>query len=95
MSFEQSQTYPHFNDERAQALPSTPEPNFKPQPVDMNSIILVIKKLNNSKAIGSDDKSLAYLRDALPVVMIWNYLSKSLKDAESICTFKARLKQYL
>lgn len=73
MSFEQSQTYHSntpFNDERTQAFPSTPVPNFKPQPGEMN-FILVIKKLKDSKAADSDGIPLTYLKHAIIPVAIY------------------------
>ena len=46
-------------------------PLFRPQPVDVNTVILVIKDLKNTKSFGSDGIQLIYLIDALPVLIIY------------------------
>ena len=38
---------------------------FRPEPVDVNTIILVIKHLNNTRSTGVDNISLKYIRDGL------------------------------
>ena len=45
--------------------------NFRPQPVDINTVILVFKDLNDTNAFGSDGIPLNYLRDALPVLIFY------------------------
>ncbi len=41
---------------------------FRPQPVDVNTVILTIKELENTNTCGSDDITFRFLRDALPVI---------------------------
>ncbi len=36
---------------------------FRPQPVVVNSVILIIKHLNNTKATGTDDISHTFVKD--------------------------------
>ncbi len=42
---------------------------FRPEPVDTNTVILTIKSLKETKAVGSDDIPLRCLKDALPVII--------------------------
>ncbi len=42
--------------------------HFRPQPVDVNTVILTIKELENTNTCGSDDITFRFLRDALPVI---------------------------
>lgn len=44
---------------------------FRPQPVDIETIILVIKGLNETKSYGSDGIPLRFIRDALPVIIFY------------------------
>ena len=46
-------------------------PSFRPQPVDIDTVILVFKDLNESNAFGSDGISSKYLKDALPVLIFY------------------------
>ena len=41
---------------------------FRPQPTDINTIVLTIKQLKDKKSCGSDGIALRFLRDALPVI---------------------------
>ena len=47
---------------------STPS---RPQPVDMGTITLIIKHLNNTNSYGSDGIQLKYIKDALPVIVFY------------------------
>ena len=44
---------------------------FRPQPVDVDTVILVIKDLNETKSYGSDGISLRFIKDALPVISFY------------------------
>ena len=47
---------------------------FRPQPVDINTVILVFKDLNDTNAFGSDGIPFSYLRDALPVLIYYIFI---------------------
>ena len=42
--------------------------HFRPQPVDVSTVILTVKALNDTKSVGSDGIPLKFIRDALHVV---------------------------
>ncbi len=42
---------------------------FRPEPVDTDTVILTIKSLKETKAVGSDSIPLRFLKDALPVII--------------------------
>ncbi|KAK4298597.1 hypothetical protein Pmani_029048 [Petrolisthes manimaculis] len=42
---------------------------FRPQPVDINTVILVVKDLNTTTSVGSDSIGLRFFRDALCVIL--------------------------
>ena len=42
--------------------------SFRPKPVDVNTLILIVKDLNATNSIGSDGIALRFLRDALCVI---------------------------
>ena len=44
---------------------------FRPQPVNVDTIILVIKHLNDTNAYGSDNISFRFIKDALPVIIFY------------------------
>ncbi len=44
---------------------------FRPQPVDVNTVILTIKELKNTNPCGSDDIPFIRLRDAVPVITLY------------------------
>ncbi len=44
---------------------------FRPEPVDVNTVILTIKHLKNTNSSGSDGMTLRYLQDALPVLITY------------------------
>ena len=44
---------------------------FRPQPVDINTVTLIIKDLNNTNSCGSDGIQLKYIRDALPIIIFY------------------------
>ena len=44
---------------------------FRPQPVDVNTVILVFKDLKDTKSFGCDGIQLKYLKDALPVLIVY------------------------
>ncbi len=44
---------------------------FRPEPVDVNTVILTIKHLKNTNSAGSDGMTLHYLQDALPVLITY------------------------
>jgi len=73
-SFEQSQA--NFEstlcmDETDQTSANAPTHHFRPHPVDISTVILAIKELNDTKAIGSDGIPLKFLKDALPVIILY------------------------
>ena len=41
---------------------------FRPKPVTVDAVVLVIKSLNESNAFGCDGITLRFVRDALPVI---------------------------
>ena len=45
--------------------------NFRPQPVDVNTVILIFKDLNETNACGSDGIPFKYLKHALPVLAFY------------------------
>ena len=49
-------------------------PKFRPQPVDIHTVILIFKDLNDTNAFGSDGIPLRYLRDALPVLFFFLHI---------------------
>lgn len=53
------------------ATPNPDIPTFRPQPVDVETVILVIKHLKETSAVGSDGISLKYIKDALPVLVFY------------------------
>ncbi len=44
---------------------------FRPEPVDVNTVILTIKHLKNTNSAGSDGMTLRYLQNALPVLITY------------------------
>ena len=44
---------------------------FRPHPVDISTVILVFKDLNDTNAFGCDNIPFTYLRDALPVLIYY------------------------
>ena len=46
-------------------------PKFRPQPVDINTVILTFKELRKTNALGSDAIPYRYLKDALPVLYFY------------------------
>ncbi len=44
---------------------------FRPKPVDINTLILIIKGLKETKAVGSDGISLKFIKDALCVIAFY------------------------
>ena len=46
-------------------------PKFRPQPVDVYTVILTFKELHSSNSIGSDAIPYKYLKDALPVLYFY------------------------
>ena len=44
---------------------------FRPEPVDLNTIILTIKELNDTNAFGSDGIPFKFIIDALPVIILY------------------------
>ena len=44
---------------------------FRPQPVDVNTVILTFKELHKTNSFGSDAISYRYLKDALPVLCFY------------------------
>ena len=46
-------------------------PLFRPQPVDVDTVILVFKDLKETKSFGSDGIPLKFLKDALPVIILY------------------------
>ena len=47
---------------------------FRPQPVDIHTVILVFKELNDTNAFGPDGIPLRFLRDALPVLIFYIFI---------------------
>ncbi len=56
---------------------------FRPQPVNVNSVILTLKDLNNTSAVGLDGVSLKYVKDALPVIAF--YLTYLINKSIATC----------
>ncbi len=48
---------------------SSSQNTFRPQHVDTNTVILTIKQLKESNSYGSDNISLRFIKDALPVII--------------------------
>ena len=44
---------------------------FRPQPIDVNTVILTIKHLNSTKSFGSDNISLRFIKDSLFVTVFY------------------------
>ena len=44
---------------------------FRPEPVDIDSVILIIKHLNDTKSIGADKIPLSFLRDSLSITAFY------------------------
>ena len=42
--------------------------SFRPQPVDVDTVILTVKDLNDTNSYGSDGISLRFIRDSLPII---------------------------
>lgn len=67
----------HQNSEHNQNVPvpnnnNTSGPScsmFRPQPTDSNTIILIIKHLKNTSSCGSDNISLRFIKESLPVII--------------------------
>ena len=59
---------------------------FRPQPIDVNTVVLVFKDLNDTNAFGSDGIPLRYLRDALPVLMFYIVIIINMSIVTSICS---------
>ncbi|XP_037792643.1 uncharacterized protein LOC119587991 [Penaeus monodon] len=57
--------------ETNQTSANAPTHHFRPHPVDISTVILAIKELNDTKAIGSDGIPLKFLKDALPVIILY------------------------
>ena len=47
------------------------ETSFKPSPVDVNTIILTIRELNNTKAFGSDGIAFKFIQESLPIITFY------------------------
>ena len=45
------------------------QPIFKPEPVDLATVVLTMKKLNETNAFGSDGISFKFIKDCLPVIV--------------------------
>ena len=59
------------NNDIRQPLPNIPI--FRPQPVDINTVILTFKELHKTNSFGSDAIPYKYLKDALPV--LYSYIT--------------------
>ena len=71
-SFKKSQE--NLDSESQDEESSMSNPNqirFRPEPVDLSTIILTIKELNETNAFGSDGIPFKFIRDALPVVVFY------------------------
>ncbi len=42
---------------------------FRLEPVDVNTVVLIIKHLKNTTSTGSDDIALRYIHDSLPAII--------------------------
>ena len=47
------------------------ETSFKPSPVDVNTIILTVRELNNTKAFGSDGIAFKFIQESLPIIAFY------------------------
>ncbi len=45
--------------------------NFRPQPVDTNTVMLTVKDLKNANSVGSDDIPLKFVKDGLYVIAFY------------------------
>ena len=57
--------------ETGHATPNINFNNFKPKPVDCNTVILVIKNLKDTNAFGSDGICLRFIRDGLYIIAFY------------------------
>ena len=46
--------------------------NFRPQPIDINSLILIIKHLKPTNSFGSDGMPYRFIIDSLPITIFYN-----------------------
>ncbi len=50
-------------------VPHTTTDFFRPQPVDVNTVILTIKELHNTNSAGSDNIQLKFSKDSLDAIV--------------------------
>lgn len=71
-TFEKSQE--NLNHEPQNQVNNELNPNhtiFKAEPVDISTVILTIKELNDTNAVGSDNIPFKFIKDCLPVVVFY------------------------
>ncbi len=69
-TYERTQSLSHVNsDQEASRYNAVHEHLSRPEPVDMTTVILILKRLKNTNSVGSDSISLQHLRDSLPVIV--------------------------
>ncbi len=71
IAFEETQSTFHGEDETANFEPDVPHTTtkfFRPQPVDVNTVILTIKELRNTNSVISDNIQLKFIKDSLYAV---------------------------
>ena len=67
----QEQIYQNINLNNNQVPLSNSTANFRPQPIDINSLILVIKHLKPTNSYGSDGMPFRFIIDSLPVTVYY------------------------
>ncbi len=71
---------------------------FRPKPVDVETVILTISKLKQTKAVGSDGISLNFIKDSLFVTAFYLFIfffftSKPISACRHDCLFDVVLRQ--
>ena len=73
-SFEKSQknfTDSFMYEDNDRSLTNNVMTTFRPQPLNIDTVILTVKQLKDTNAVGSDGIPFHYIRDALPVVIFY------------------------
>ena len=91
-SFEKSQENLNIDQQKNVILgPPHGTACFKPEPVDLTTIILVIKELNSTNAFGSDGIPFKFIKDSLPVTIV--YILVIINTSIVTSTFPSKWKQ--
>ncbi len=67
ITFEKTRSTLHGENETAAFEPDVPHTTyfFRPQPIDVNTVILTIKELHNTNSAGSDNIQLKFIKDSV------------------------------